>query len=113
MAAVICPTVTATDNHDYRAQMERLVTFADRVHIDLMDGDFAPTESPSLNHVWWPEKMTADIHLMYQRPAEQLDVLIKLKPHLAIIHAEAEVDHMDFAARLHRADILVGLALLQ
>ena len=89
---IICPTVTAYDNHDYREQMEKLQSFAKRIHIDLMDGEFAPTKSPDLEHVWWPENVIADIHLMYKRPAEQLSWLIKLKPSLVVIHAEAECD---------------------
>lgn len=110
---VICPTVTEYDLHAYRRCMEQIELFAKRVHIDLMDGIFATTRSPALSHIWWPDKLTADIHLMYQRPADQLEQLIKLKPRLVVIHAEAEVNHMDFAARLHRADILAGLALMQ
>jgi ribulose-phosphate 3-epimerase len=111
--AVICPTVTAFDPHEYRAQIERLVPFARRVHIDLMDGEFAPSKSPALAEVWWPDELIADIHLMYQRPMEQLNTLIKLKPNLVVIHAEAEADFSDFAVKLHAAGIKVGLALLQ
>jgi ribulose-phosphate 3-epimerase len=111
--AAICPTITAFDSHDYRAQMERLEPFAKRIHIDLMDGEFAPTKSPDLEHIWWPYELIADIHLMYQRPMEHIDQLIKLKPHMVVIHNEADVHHMDFAARLHRHDIEVGLAILK
>jgi len=110
---IICPTVTAFNSHEYRAQMEHLEPFANQVHIDLMDGKFAPTISPSLEQVWWPSKLTADIHLMYQKPMQYIEQLIKLKPRLVLIHAEAEVHHMDFAARLHRAGILAVLAILQ
>ena len=42
--AVICPTVTAVSEHDYKEQLLRLKPFAKRIHIDLMDGRFAPTE---------------------------------------------------------------------
>lgn len=109
---VICPTVTAYDPHEYREQMERIQPFAKRVHIDLMDGHFAPTKSPGLKQVWWPESVTADIHLMYRRPIEQLPELIKLRPNMAIIHAEAEVDHAHFADSLRKVGIRAGLALL-
>lgn len=111
--AVVCPTVTATQPHQYREQLERIEPFARRVHIDLMDGRFAPTRSPELDQVWWPRGMQADIHLMYQRPLEQLSALIKLRPHLVVIHAEAEGDHAHFAASLQRVGIRAGLALLQ
>lgn len=111
--AVICPTVTAYDTHEYRAQMELIGKFAKRIHIDLMDGIFAPTVSPPLETVWWPEGMIADIHVMYQKPAPYLDQLIKLKPHLVVIQYEAELDHAAFAAGLQAAGIKAGLGLLQ
>ncbi len=108
----ICPTVTAFDTHAYREQMELVERFAKRIHIDLMDGDFAPTKSPSLNQIWLP-KITSDIHLMYQHPMNYLEQLIKLKPNLVIIHAEASVDHAHFATHLRENNIKAGLALLQ
>jgi ribulose-phosphate 3-epimerase len=110
--SIICPTVTAFDTHEYRVQMERLEPFAKRIHIDLMDGKFAPTISPGLDQIWWPEGLTADIHLMYQDPMAQLPQILHLKPNLVIIHQEAGVDHRAFADQLHQNVIKVGLALL-
>lgn len=110
--AVVCPTITAYDPQEYRAQMERVEGFARRIHIDLMDGEFAPTRSPGLDHTWWPHHLIADIHLMYQRPMDHLAELIKLKPHMVIVHNEASVHHMHFAAELHKHDIKTGLAIL-
>ncbi len=111
--AIICPTVTAFDAHAYREQMERVAPFATRVHIDLMDGEFAPTKSPDLAQIWWPHYVHADIHLMYQKPMDYLGQLIKLNPRMVIIHSEADVDHMRFAEELHKENILAGLAILQ
>lgn len=112
MRATICPTVTAFDMHEYRQQMERAAAFAERIHIDLMDGEFAPSVSPDLLQIWWPHNVHADIHLMYQRPMDHLQQLIKLKPHMVIVHNEADVHHMHLAAELHRHDIKTGLAIL-
>lgn len=111
--AIICPTVTAFDLHAYREQMERIAGFAKRVHLDMMDGVFAPTKSPELRHIWWPPHLKADIHLMYQKPMESLQELLRLRPDMVIIPAEAEVHHMHFAAELHKHDIEAGLAILQ
>ena len=111
--ATICPTVTAFDLHTYREQMERIAGFAERVHIDLMDGEFTPTKSPDLDHIWWPPELQADVHLMYKRPMDRIKRLIELKPDRVIIHAEAEVHHMHFAAELHKHGIEAGLAILQ
>lgn len=110
--ASICPTVTAFDSDEYRRQMDALTPFASRVHIDLMDGVFAPTKSPDLHHVWWPHQLEADIHLMYQKPMDYIAQLIKLHPRRVIIHNEADVHHMHFAAQLHAHGIEVGLAVL-
>ncbi|HYH35990.1 MAG TPA: hypothetical protein VD706_00645, partial [Candidatus Saccharimonadales bacterium] len=111
--AVVCPTVTAFNPHEYRSQIELLEPFAKRLHIDLMDGEFAPTISPGLETVWWPESIVADIHLMYQHPGQYLEQLAKLKPSLVVIHAEAEVDHAAFASKLQGMDIKAGLGVLQ
>jgi ribulose-phosphate 3-epimerase len=111
--AIISPTVTAFDEYEYNQQIKTLRGFANHVHIDLMDGQFAPTQSPDLEHIWWPHEFTVDIHLMYQRPMDHVERLIELKPRLVIIHNEADVHHMDFAARLHTAGIEVGLAILR
>ncbi|HET7630421.1 MAG TPA: hypothetical protein VFK03_03535 [Candidatus Saccharimonadales bacterium] len=107
----ICPTVTAYDLEEYRTQVNRIVPFSERIHIDLMDGRFAPTVSPPLDQLWLPRHKTCDIHLMFQRPMDVLSQLIKLRPHLVIIPNEAEVHHMHFAAELHKAGIKAGLSL--
>ena len=109
----ICPTITAQDNHDYRSQMDIVKPFASRIHIDLMDGQLAPTRSPELNQTWWENGMTADVHLMYKFPEQYLDTLIMLKPSLVIFHYEAQVDHLSFAGKLKHSGIRAGLALLQ
>lgn len=111
--AVICPTITAFDTEQYKTQMELLATFATRIHIDLMDGEFAPTVSPAPNDVWWSDGLTADIHLMFQRPMEHIERLVALRPHLVVIQFEADVDHVAFAQRLHDAGIKAGVSLLQ
>ncbi len=110
--AIICPTVLAEEPHDYRAQMERIQAFAQRIQIDLVDGTFAPNKSVSVEQAWWPESIQADVHLMYQRPQDVLDKLIELKPNLVILHAEAEGNFAEFADKLHANGIKVGLALL-
>jgi ribulose-phosphate 3-epimerase len=113
MSSVICPTITAYNLHDYDKQMKRIVSLgAKRLHIDLMDGVFAPTKSPGLEQIWWPESVIADIHLMYQNPMVAIDQLIELKPKLVIIHEEAAVNHYEFVQRIHYYNIDAGLALL-
>jgi ribulose-phosphate 3-epimerase len=113
MRSTICPTVTAYDLEEYKIQINRIKPFAKRLHIDLMDGEFAPTKSPELDKIWWPHEVKADIHLMYQSPMHYLEALIELRPRMVVIHNEADVHHMHFAAELHKAGILAGLAILR
>ena len=113
MTMVICPSVTPSnpDPHVYREQIER-IGFAERVQIDLMDGVFAPNRNLSPIQVWWPDSMLADIHLMYQKPSEQLETLISLKPHLIILHIEADGNIEDYLSHIKRFGIKAGVALL-
>src|SRR5487761_1668615 len=111
--AIICPTVTAFDLDSYKVQMDVIKPFASYVHIDVMDGELAPTKSPPLNELWWHDSLSADIHLMFKRPEEVIDDLIKLKPSLVIVHFEAEGDLTNIATLLRGAGIKVGLAVLQ
>lgn len=111
--AVICPTITASNAHTFRQQIEKVAPFAVRIHIDLTDGLFATTPLLGLDHIWWPHSVTADLHLMYERPDLYLDEIIKLKPNLVIIHAEAQGNFPAIAKTLHHARIKVGVALLE
>lgn len=111
--AEICPTVTAFDLATYTQQLAAITPFAKRIHIDLMDGTFAPTTSPGLNTIGLPHGPLVDVHLMYQEPMNALDRLIRLKPHMVIVHNEAHVHHMHFVAELHKHNIKAGLAILQ
>lgn len=111
--SIICPTVTAYNLEQYNLQIAKLSPISKRIHIDLMDGHFAPSLSPNVQDLWLPKTISCDIHFMYQRPMDYLHQLIKLEPRMVIIHNEAEVHHMLFAAYLHQAGILAGLAILQ
>lgn len=113
--SIICPTVTAQSNdvHDYRVQMERVEYLAPRLQVDLMDGDFAPVTSPPIEHIWFPENVAVDVHLMYRHPADVLGQVLEMKPNMLIVHAEAHVDIPTLSFALHESNIKLGLALLQ
>jgi ribulose-phosphate 3-epimerase len=108
----ICPTVLATTPEEYDRQIKVASSFAKRIQVDLMDGDFASPRSVELNRVWFPENKIIDVHLMYKKPMDYIDELIRLKPSMIIIHAEAEVDHLEFAKILSESNIKAGICLL-
>lgn len=109
---IICPTVTAYDLHEYRLQLQRITTFAKRVHIDLMDGIFAPTKSPDINKIWLAQDVPCDIHLMFQHPDKQIDSILELKPRMVILQAEATPHSLQRAMRSLKGRTLRGISLL-
>lgn len=108
----ICPTVLADNPDEYREQMEAIATFAHRIQIDLGDGIFT-TKTVDVTDVWWPEGMSADIHLMYQMPIETVKLLVQKKPHMIILHAEATGDIAETLTYIQQHGVLAGVALLQ
>ena len=109
---VICPTITATNTAHYRKELENIQGFAGRIHIDFMDGIFAPVRSVPISKVWWQPGPLVDLHVMYKRPMKELENIVMLQPHLVVVHAEAE-DILDFLKELEDLGIKRGLALLQ
>lgn len=109
--SVIVPTLLAETADDYKAQVERLHPFAQRVHIDITDGEFAPSFTVSPAQVWWPQEWTVDIHAMVARPSEYMETLISLKPNLIVLHAETTEDIIPLLKQIQQADIKAGVAL--
>jgi ribulose-phosphate 3-epimerase len=111
MSSIICPTVLAANKTDFEKQLNN-ISFASRIQLDFMDGEFVETKSVKLIDIWLPENTQSDLHLMYKRPMEHLQLLLTLKPHMVIIHAESDVDHVLMAAELNKSGILAGLCVL-
>jgi len=111
MPTAICPSVTARDINEYTNQMNRIVRFATRIHIDVADGIFTPVKLLRLDQVWWPGGVRADLHVMYQKPFEHYKTYLSLQPQMVIVHAEAEGNFVPFAELMHRHGIEVGVAL--
>lgn len=109
--AVIAPALLAENQDDYKAQIERLHPFAERVHIDITDGEFAPSFTVNASQLWWPQEWKVDIHAMVARPSEYVQALVNLKPHLIIFHAEVAEDLAPTLQYVKQAGIKAGIAL--
>ena len=110
---IICPTILANDETAYRKQIEKALSFSDRIQIDLMDGEFTDTKSLALKDIWLPKDEICDLHLMYKSPQNYLQLLLELNPSMVIVHAESDCDIPLFASQLRDANIKTGLAILQ
>jgi len=109
----IAPCITVETEEQYRASVERIAPFANRVHIDISDGEFSPVLMLDVNKIWWPKEWTIDIHAMVMRPMEYVDKLISLKPDLITFHVETGVNLLPIIDRIKAADIKAGIALLR
>ena len=59
MVAIV-PTITTDDPAVYRDRLEIYRQFAERIHIDVSDGQFAPSKTLNLNQLYWPWSDSGD-----------------------------------------------------
>ena len=111
--SVIVPAVLAETAELYKNQIEKVQDFAQRLHVDISDGEFAPTFTVSAQELWWPDGKQVDIHAMVQRPEEYVAQLVQLKPNMVIFHAEADGDIAGAMNTLKQQGIKAGIALLR
>lgn len=111
--AQIAPAITVETPEEYKAAVERLHPFAERVHIDIADGEFAPRFLLPIGQLYWPSTWTVDIHAMVARPSEYMAQILQLKPNTVIFHAEVQEDLLPLFQQLKQAGIQAGLALLK
>ena len=112
--SIITPAILATNPDEYKAQVETIFPFAERVHIDVTDGEFAPNLTLPETQIWWPQEWKVDIHMMVARPSEHIDTIIQLNPNMVIFHAEVEEDLVSIFERLKNETMIKpGLALLR
>lgn len=111
--SVIAPCVTVETPEAYKAAIDQLSPFARHIHVDISDGEFAPTFLLPENQLSWPQGWEVDIHAMVARPSEHLAQLIALKPSMIIIHAEIQEDRAALIGQIKAAGIKAGLALLK
>ncbi len=111
--SIVVPTIMAETAEQLQEATVRLQPFARRVHIDISDGEFAPTFLLNEAQLVWPQGWEVDIHAMVARPSEHLARLMQLKPSLVILHAEAQEDIVPHLQTLKQAGIKAGVGLLK
>lgn len=109
---VICPSILAAHEEQYRGQIEKVGHFAERLQIDLTDGVFAKSKTVMPDEAWWPVGIKADFHLMYKNPITAAEIILEHRPHMLIVHSEADGNFSAFVGICRRAGVKVGVALL-
>jgi ribulose-phosphate 3-epimerase len=114
MTSIIAPSITVETADQYKAAIDRVRPFAQRVHIDISDGEFAPVFLLSVDDLWWPREWIVDIHAMVKRPAEYVERLIALGPHMITLHAENGEDMiLPILEQIKKSGIKAGVAVLK
>lgn len=111
--SVIAPAITVETADAFQAACQSIAPFAQRVHIDVSDGEFTPNFLLSENQLYWPNVWEVDVHAMVVRPSEHIDQLLKLNPSLIIFHAEAQENLLEHFKKVQAAGIKVGVGLLK
>lgn len=111
--SIIAPCITVETEELYKSVIEKYKPFAQRVQVDISDGEFAPVFLVGPEKLWWPSEWIVDIHAMVAHPLDYVDKLIALKPHLIIFHAETDVDLISIFDKVRKYGIKAGLALLK
>jgi len=111
--SVVAPAILVETLDEYKAILDTLQPFAQRVHIDVSDGEFAPSFLLGEAQLWWPKEWQVDIHAMVARPSEHLAALIALKPSMIIFHTEIKEDRAALISQIKAAGIKAGIALLR
>ena len=117
--AIISPTITTNDPAVYEINLREFLEFAPRIQIDITDGVLAPSQTLTLNQLYWPKRdertCSVDLHLMLNNPADWLDQIVSLQPDKVILHAEsinASEQLPLLFQQLRHFDIVPGVALL-
>lgn len=104
--AIIAPTILASTPDEYKAQVEKIHPFAERVQIDITDGEFSPNLTIPETQVWWPQEWKVDLHMMVARPSEHLATIIQLNPNMVIFHAECQEDLVPIFEKLKNETLI-------
>lgn len=107
----ITPTITTDDAQEYREQLELIATYAEGVHIDFADGEFAPTKLLPLEQGWRTDDLITHAHIMYHKPLDVIDDIMHLEADMVILHAESE-DVAECLEILQENGTRTGIALL-
>ncbi len=107
----IAPCITVKTLDEYKQSITRLEPFAERVHIDISDGEFAPVPLLGVDQLFWPSQWKVDVHAMVNKPSLFLPYLLQLQPHTIIFHVEVEEDLLDVMQQVRQMGIRTGIAL--
>jgi ribulose-phosphate 3-epimerase len=108
--SVIAPAILTEKVEEFNERLSMVQQFAQRIHVDICDGEFAPTFTVSTNDIEWPPQLQVDVHAMVARPSEHVQALVAKKPNLIIFHVEVQEDLLPVLQYVKQNGIKAGIA---
>ena len=109
----IIPAILVKTPEEFREAVHKLEPHAERVHLDIIDGVFAPNTTiqgfSELSGLETP--LAFDVHLMVSRPADILEEWLKTKADRFMVHIESEGDIKEIARTIRGQNKQMRLAL--
>ncbi len=113
----IAPSILAADQADLKGEIGRVEEAgADRIHVDVTDGHFAPNISlgpDTVNAIRRVTRLPLDIHLMITNPEKFYEPFLSAGSDIITVHAEAASRSLlhKLSKEIRQKDKKVGLAL--
>ena len=109
----IIPAILTDSPARFKELIRKIEPYTRRAHIDIADGVFVPNKTikayEELKEV--ESALKFDIHLMVQRPQDQIKEWFHTHADRFLIHAESEVDLNSILDEIREHDRKVGLVL--
>ena len=108
---MVIPALLTSKREDLIQMVDVCAGFTDYVQIDIMDGEFVPSKSVTVEDLAdWKPSIHCEAHLMVSDPYSWLETFKTLGAKKIIYHFEIDKDHKKIITKIREMGLGVGLA---